>query len=77
MVHACLQLELTSTLLAYTPSTHMLLLKVGSFSGFYSNFCRGNHLTSRRQRVGQTVNNQELATDAIKADVKYEITVSH
>ena len=75
-MHVC-NWNLQATLLAYTPPTHTLLLTVGSFSGFYSNFCRGNHLTSRRQLVGQTVNNQEMATDAIKADVKYEITVSH
>ena len=37
---------------------------------------RGNNLTSTRQLVGQTVNSEAMATDAIKVDVKYELNVS-
>ena len=37
---------------------------------------RGNNLTSTRQLVGQAVNSEAMATDAIKVDVKYELNVS-
>ena len=37
---------------------------------------RANNLTSTRQLVGQTVNSEAMATDAIKVDVKYELNVS-
>ena len=43
----------------------------------HSHSLSGNHLTSTRRLVGQTVNSQAIATDAIHAVVMYDVTVSH
>ena len=36
----------------------------------------GNHLTSTRQLVGQTGGSEAMATDAVRANVNYRLTVS-
>ena len=38
---------------------------------------RGNRLIFQRQLVGQTVNSEAMATDAVTIDVKYKLNVSH
>ena len=50
----------------------LFLFKAYSYFHFHS----GNCLTSTRQLVGQTVQSEAMATDAIRADVNYRLTVS-
>ena len=56
--------------------THLIISHLVGCLLYNTLFLSGNHLASTRQLVGQTVQSEAMATDAVRAVVNYRITVS-